>query len=69
LYTPKKRCALRKLHEDYVEAQHSEDKRLVWASHAGSLSQKLNLDMQVIAMLMLDIYADYSTPIDENLVS
>ncbi|KAE9524171.1 hypothetical protein AGLY_015416 [Aphis glycines] len=63
-----KRCALRKLHEEYVEAQHSQDKWLVWVSHADSLSQKLNLDMQVIAMLMMDIYADYSTPIDENLI-
>lgn len=69
MYTPKKRCTLRKLREEHEEAQHSQDKRLVWASHAGSLSHNLNLDMKVILMLMLDIYVDYSPPIDENLVS
>lgn len=61
-------CTLRKLHEEYEEAQHSEDKRLVWESLAGSLSRNLKLDMKVISMLMLDIYADYSPPIDENLI-
>jgi len=67
--TPKKRCILRKLHEEYVKAGQSQDKRLAWASHAGSLSRKLNLELKVIGLLMLDDQTDYSTPLNEDLVS
>ncbi|XP_027847761.1 uncharacterized protein LOC114127658 isoform X1 [Aphis gossypii] len=66
--TPKKRCILRKLYEEYGKTGESLDKRLAWASHAGSLSLKLNLELRVIGMLMLDYHTDNGTPVDEDLI-
>ncbi|KAF0749542.1 Uncharacterized protein FWK35_00022292 [Aphis craccivora] len=66
--TPTKKSILRKLYEEYVKVENIQNRRLAWVSHATSLSEKLNLELRVIGLLMLEIPSDYSTPIDENLI-
>jgi len=60
---------MREIYQEYLVAHTFNDRMMNWVTRARILSQKINLEFNVLRMLMYNHHSDNSIHVDESIVN